>query len=216
MAFFTPTPPYGADPGFANLFRLLDDFDSYSREARGNNPNNKAEGGNAQRHQQQHNHQPVRTFNPKFDVRETDTAFELYGELPSAERENIQIEFVDDNGLAIRGHIERAYSSHSASGAAAAITEKGDEHQSHKANVENENENEDSNRQVSKHVEKNTSSPPVDKFWLSERSVGEFSRNFTFPTRLDHDAVSASLDKGILTVVVPKAKKMEARRIAIQ
>ncbi|KAI0176437.1 small heat shock protein [Hypoxylon sp. FL1284] len=57
--------------------------------------------------------------------------------------------------------------------------------------------------------------PQQHKYWVSERSVGEFSRTFQFPGRVDSEQVSASLDNGILTVVVPKAKKHEGRRILI-
>ena len=53
------------------------------------------------------------------------------------------------------------------------------------------------------------------KYWVSERSVGEFSRAFQFPTNVDQDNVRASLTNGILSVTVPKAKKPEGRRIAI-
>ncbi|KAI1434563.1 HSP20-like chaperone [Xylaria sp. CBS 124048] len=55
---------------------------------------------------------------------------------------------------------------------------------------------------------------PKSKYWIYERSVGNFSRSFTFSSRVDHDNVEASLNNGILKVVVPKAKP-ESRRIAI-
>ena len=66
-------------------------------------------------------------------------------------------------------------------------------------------------------VEQPVQKKPVDtaKYWLTERSVGEFSRSFNFPTRVEQDLVSASFKDGILTVVVPKAKKHETRRIAV-
>ena len=57
---------------------------------------------------------------------------------------------------------------------------------------------------------------PEAKYWVSERSVGEFHRSFTFPTRVDHDAVKASLKNGILSIVVPKAQAPKARKIEIQ
>ena len=53
------------------------------------------------------------------------------------------------------------------------------------------------------------------RFWRWERSVGEFSRVFSFPSRVDHDAVTATFNNGILSVTVPKAKKMATRRIVI-
>ncbi|UKZ63195.1 uncharacterized protein TrAtP1_004425 [Trichoderma atroviride] len=58
---------------------------------------------------------------------------------------------------------------------------------------------------------------PTDtaKYWLTERSVGEFSRTFNFPTRVDQEGVTASFKDGILNVVVPKAAKHEPRRIAV-
>lgn len=44
------------------------------------------------------------------------------------------------------------------------------------------------------------------KYLVRERSAGEFRRSFTFPGRVDQDAVRASLRNGILSVVVPKAE----------
>ncbi|KAI1498842.1 HSP20-like chaperone [Biscogniauxia marginata] len=68
---------------------------------------------------------------------------------------------------------------------------------------------------VDKKQQGNKPAAPAAKYWVSERSVGEFSRSFAFPTRVASENVSASLENGILTVVVPKAKKHESRRIAI-
>ncbi|KAI5815690.1 HSP20-like chaperone [Pyronema omphalodes] len=53
------------------------------------------------------------------------------------------------------------------------------------------------------------------KYWVSERSVGEFSRCFSFPGLVDIDGVRASLEFGILKVVVPKMEKKIGRRIEI-
>ncbi len=55
----------------------------------------------------------------------------------------------------------------------------------------------------------------ADKYWLSERSIGEFSRSFKFASRVDQDAVTAHLDNGVLTVTVPKAKAYEPLHIAV-
>ncbi|KAG0637641.1 HSP20-like chaperone [Tuber brumale] len=51
---------------------------------------------------------------------------------------------------------------------------------------------------------------------LSERSVGGFARSFSFPAVIDHDAVTASLQHGILRVVVPKKVFDAGKRIEIQ
>lgn len=56
---------------------------------------------------------------------------------------------------------------------------------------------------------------PGNKYWVSERSVGEFQRTFSFPGKVDQEAVKASLRNGILSIVVPKAAKQE-KKIAIE
>ncbi|RJE18648.1 Heat shock protein [Aspergillus sclerotialis] len=53
------------------------------------------------------------------------------------------------------------------------------------------------------------------KYWATERSVGEFSRTFNFPGRIDQDRVKASLKNGILAVTIPKAAAPSAKRITI-
>jgi HSP20 family molecular chaperone IbpA len=40
---------------------------------------------------------------------------------------------------------------------------------------------------------------------VSERQVGQFERTFTFLAKVDQDGVKASLNHGILSIVVPKA-----------
>lgn len=51
---------------------------------------------------------------------------------------------------------------------------------------------------------------------LSERSVGEFARSFSFPAGIDHDAVTASLQHGVLRIVVPKRVSGVGKRIEVQ
>lgn len=53
------------------------------------------------------------------------------------------------------------------------------------------------------------------RFWASERTVGDFQRVFSFPTRVDQDSVRASLKQGILNVTIPKAQTPSTKRIAI-
>jgi HSP20 family protein len=45
---------------------------------------------------------------------------------------------------------------------------------------------------------------------LRELRYGSFRRSFTLPSHVDSDAISASYDKGVLTVRVPGAYKGEA------
>ena len=48
-----------------------------------------------------------------------------------------------------------------------------------------------------------------------EYNVGNFTRRFTVSNAIDRDAISASVDDGVLTIVLPKAKEAAARRIEV-
>ncbi|KAK9369293.1 HSP20-like chaperone [Lipomyces kononenkoae] len=50
----------------------------------------------------------VFTFTPSFDIKETDREFLLEGELPGVEKDNLDIEFVDNHTLRVKGHVERS------------------------------------------------------------------------------------------------------------
>lgn len=218
MAFF-PRQFYNDAASFTPLFRLLDDFDNYSRQ----NDNGSRRSG-------------LPLWQPKFDVRETDEAYELHGELPGVDKNNVHIEFTEPQTMVIRGKSERVYTAGTPpaghlenSAKQGAITEGDDAAKSsHKATVEDEKEAENKQQaeatnststEVTKQAEQKQTEQkqPVDKakYWISERSVGEFARTFNFPTRVDQDGVSANFKDGILNISVPKAKKHESRRIAV-
>jgi HSP20 family protein len=48
-----------------------------------------------------------------------------------------------------------------------------------------------------------------------ERSFGRFSRSLSLPEGVDADAISASFDRGVLSVTVPKPEQRKPRRIQI-
>jgi len=73
---------------FAPLFRLLDDYDDH-RSAR--------------------NQAAVRSFSPRFDVRESEGAYHFDGELPGISQKDIDIEFSDPQTLVVKGRTERDY-----------------------------------------------------------------------------------------------------------
>lgn len=189
---------------FTPLFRLLDDFDSYQ------NANNN--------HQHHHHHGGImKSFQPKFDVKEVADAYELHGELPGTDQKDVEIEFTDNQTIHIKGRTERSFTSGTppagfveAPKAKEAITNT-----SHKVTVEEEGA--EATATPSSEVTKAQEKPkePKSTYWVSERSVGEFSRSFTFPARVDQDAVRASMKNGILSIIIPKVKKLESRKITI-
>jgi HSP20 family protein len=52
-------------------------------------------------------------------------------------------------------------------------------------------------------------------FYRVERASGSFARQLTLPKGVDAEAVSASFDRGVLEVRVPKPEQRKPRRISI-
>jgi len=206
------------------LFQIINDYDRAARSvARGHGPS-------------------CRSFQPKFDVKETKDSYELHGELPGIEQKHVSVEWTDGSTLSISGRLE----SHAESGtppaaaiadAPAAESSTATESADDKADNESESsyvkptvsdENEDGETSTvageanaltpatTNAGEATKSAEPTAKYWVSERSVGAFHRSFSFPARVDHEAVKASLKNGILSIVVPKAKITEPRKINIE
>jgi HSP20 family molecular chaperone IbpA len=213
MAFI----PKGFASEFAPMFRLLDDYASHSA-ARTNGFN-----------------RSLRSWQPRFDVMENKDNYTLQGEFPGIDQKDIDIAFTSENTLSIRGRTERTREAGTkpalTEGAANDANEESESGSYHKPTVESEDfetvtnvgstsaetpaESTVAETQTEQAVtEASKSSGP--RYWVSERSVGEFSRTFSFPTRVDQENVKASLKNGILSVVVPKAAAPENRKISIE
>lgn len=209
MAFF-PQALYNQDKSFTPLFRLLDDYNNYSRQSddKTSRPYTRASS--------------LPQWQPNFDVRETAETYELYGELPGVKKEDVSIDFTEPQTLNIRGKSERRYTTGtSPAGQAELCDGKRTTKNARQATVEDEDGDESApGTPASTTVEVDQpaqAQKPADsgKYWLTERKIGEFSRSFNFPNRVDQDGVSASFQDGILSIIVPKAKKHESRRIVI-
>ncbi len=224
MAFF-PRTLYNTEASFTPLFRLLEDFDSYSRQGSQCSATNNSTSAASRR-------SPAMShWQPKFDVRETGENYELHGELPGLSKEDITIEFTEPQTLVVRGKVERSYSAGTHPTAVPVeeaapkptVADGGDEAKAHsrQASVADEEEAsaQESGFEVVEEPKAAAAEPkkPADKakYWLSERSIGEFSRSFSFPSRVAQDEVSAGFENGVLSITVPKAKKHESRRIAV-
>lgn len=183
---------------FTPLFRLLDDFDNYSRQG-GGSGSSPGPGG------------PSRSafWQPRFDIRETGDQYELHGELPGIKKDDIYIEFPEPQTLIIRGKSEREYSGPAPSSSAGRIQDAAE-----KPAISEGGEGNVTDAQAQATPE-GTERIDKPKYWLRERQVGEFSRTFSFPSAVDQDGISAGFKDGILSVVVPKAQKPQPRRIAI-
>jgi HSP20 family protein len=54
-----------------------------------------------------------------------------------------------------------------------------------------------------------------DKIYVAERTLGDFERVVRLPDSVDGDRIHASFDRGVVTILVPKAQTARARKIAI-
>ncbi|KAJ5288276.1 hypothetical protein PENANT_c067G09977 [Penicillium antarcticum] len=169
MSLFRASSPSSGD--FVPLFRLLDDYDT---------------------HRSGRSQCATHSFSPRFDVRESESAYHLDGELPGVSQKNIDIEFSDPHTLVVKGCLEREYNS---------------------SNYQTEVKGPDKEEEQTKTESKNE---PNHHFWASERSVGEFQRTFSFPARVEKDHVKASLNHGILSIQVPKENVTATKKIEIE
>jgi HSP20 family molecular chaperone IbpA len=175
---------------FSPLFRLFDDYER----------------------QFQNFDSRMRSFSPKFDVKETKDAYELKGEFPGIEQKDINIEWTDANTLSIHGRHEEV--KEKGQRPQGFIEEPGKKDKEHQPRVEDEGEQTQVATKGNQEVAQKNDNEP--KYWVSERSVGEFHRSFAFPNAVDQDAVKASLKNGILSIVVPKSKAPQPRRVKIE
>lgn len=137
-------------------------------------------------------------FSPNFDVYETPNEYVLEGELPGLhDKTKVQIEFTDAQTLLVRGRIERSHE------------QDVQRRTSLKPTVEDEDE------ATKKKELARTKEADKVKYWVSERNVGEFHRSFSFPAAVDLDLVKASLEHGVLKIVVPKKIQAGSRKIEI-
>jgi HSP20 family protein len=55
----------------------------------------------------------------------------------------------------------------------------------------------------------------TDGFYRVERAFGTFSRSMSLPNRIDADRITASFQKGVLEVRIPKPEERKPHRVAI-
>jgi len=189
-----------------------------------------------------HNRGPsnTRAFTPNFDVLETKDAYILEGELAGlSDKRAVDIEFTDHQTLLVKGKIEKASPTTSAAPSEAKQITPVEHHEEQprpktppKPTVEDDIDEDDDGKStiltptstiVSHPEEKKQEQQPQPqkkkdqtRYWVSERTIGSFQRTFSFPGLIDQEKVTAKLENGILTIVVPKRQKLPTRKIEIQ
>ncbi len=55
-----------------------------------------------------------------------------------------------------------------------------------------------------------------DRWHLSERRYGRFSRSFVLPKEVEPERIEANFENGVLDVTIPKSEKVKPRRIEVR
>lgn len=63
--------------------------------------------------------------------------------------------------------------------------------------------------------EERTEGDDKDRWHLSERRYGRFTRSFVLPREVEQDSIDARFEDGVLTVTIPKSEQAKRRRIEV-
>ncbi|CVL12619.1 hypothetical protein FPRO06_08977 [Fusarium proliferatum] len=237
MAFFLPQTFYHIQAPQNPLYHLLRELDQSVQQ-----PQRKRQCQPQQKTRAQASCPAYRVnsrpWEPRFEAHETEDSFVLYGELPGMNKEHVTVEFPEPRKLVVSGKVERfteepkPVETTTEQTAPTPVTDSDNEdtrsRSSYQATVEDDVD--DDEFEVLSHTsEKSKTVTQPEPETLSEkvqeeqpeqpeepRRSGyskEFSRYFTFPTYINHDAVTADLKDGLLTVVIPKATPKSQRII---
>jgi HSP20 family protein len=154
----------------------------------------------------------------RANVSEIDTGYKVEIEVPGYQKPEISIEFGNDGkSLTVSGRTEKSFEQSPAE----ETEQTGKPHAVSVEEVPEEGEKtQDSDESQSTAVtetnkDKTVGQPAAPKYWISERNVGSFSRTFTFKSLLDPEKATATLEHGVLTITVPRAAKVGAKKISI-
>ena len=153
-----------------------------------------------------------RTYN-RANVSETETEYKIEIDVPGYKKEEINLEYGHDGrALVVSGKTEKSYEE----GTAPGETPKGVTVEEVPEEGEKPSQPTSTSGAVAETSKnKSVGAPAAPKYWISERSVGSFSRSFSLPSGLDLAKTRATLEHGVLTVVITKAAKQKVSKITI-
>ncbi|KAM0304646.1 hypothetical protein ACHAPM_002750 [Fusarium culmorum] len=244
MAFFLPRTVYHTQAPLNPLYHLLRELDQSVQQPQQPQRRRQCQPQQKSRAQAECPAYRVTTrpWEPRFEAHETEDSFVLYGELPGLNKENVTVEFPEPRKLVVSGKVERftdapkpAETTTEQTAPAPAVESDNEDTQSrssYQATVEDDVDDEfevlSHTSQKSETVSQPQPETPSQKGQKAAvkqpeqpeepRRAGytkEFSRYFTFPTYINHEAVTAELKDGLLTIIVPKAVP-QSHRIVIE
>ncbi|CAG1968424.1 unnamed protein product [Fusarium graminearum] len=241
MAFFLPRTVYHTQAPLNPLYHLLRELDQSVQQPQQPQRRRQCQPQQKSRAQAECPAYRVTTrpWEPRFEAHETEDSFVLYGELPGLNKENVTVEFPEPRKLVVSGKVERftdapkpAETTAEQTAPAPAVESDNEDTQSrssYQATVEDDVDDEfevlSHTSQKSETVSQPQPETPSQKAAEKQpeqpeepRRAGytkEFSRYFTFPTYINHEAVTAELKDGLLTITIPKAVP-QSHRIVIE
>ncbi len=167
---------------------------------------------------------PFQRFNfPRLEFKEGAKAYRLEAEVPGFRKTDLSIDFPDPRTLRLTGkrHVRSpdtgTAGSETLSESANTVESNAPEASEASETVESSTSDASVAESGSKAVEK--TSETGEDFQVVESEFDQevsFTRQLTLPEGVDINAVKASLDHGILSVVLPKLRGQEAQRIVIE
>jgi len=153
------------------------------------------------------NGQPMYTYTPDADLRETDADFFLDLEVPGvSDKSSIKIHWASPRLLIVEGDVTRPTTEDAspATASAAARNEKPDTVENGSVHAQHQQDHHEPSLY-----------PVVDGMRLiaCERKIGHYLRDFTFPVDIDRNGVKARLDAGLLQIRLPKRQSSEDKWI---
>lgn len=215
--------PFGFSQPFLSLFndtssqldQLSSDLDSHLNDAFGSSA--------------QSGWQKLLTSSPKFDVKETEAAYILEGEIPGVAKKDINLSFSDDSTLVLKAQSELVREEgkkpeNSSSQPTKQIEDKTEKSSGATGPENSASEMSGANPDATKLGNSDTavtttnqstdvgqSASPKPTYHLTERAHSSFQRVFSFPSQIKHDEVKASLKNGVLSVTIPKLSPEPAK-----
>jgi len=162
---------------------------------------------------------------PRVDIREGPKAYRLEAEIPGFRKNDLSIEVLDNRTLRIAGKRQLSKNAEAEGAEEAAgsdnIIDSANTIESREPTSAETSENVEAstpaNAEASERDVENFQSEEDYELIETERDQEiTFSRQLRLPGKIDQDGIKASLDHGILSVVLPKLKEEAGRKVTIE
>ncbi len=188
--FDTPSTFPAVNPATDRLSRLMDDAFLFGRQGSGRRASDLA-------------------WVPEVDVEETEDALLLTADLPGFDPSEVEIS-VENQVLTLSGSRERIREV-----ASPEVGQVGSGRTSEDGGTTERGAEDGSGTDLTHDGREAPESTPR-RLHLQERRWGSFSRAFTLPRTIRAEDITASFDRGVLSVRMPKSAEARSRKIEIQ